>query len=202
MLPATVPPAIVLVGVEVCGAFVAEAQRAQQRAMRAADSSPLGTKPLAPLAPTSGPNSRGSRLEVSTTFGVAPSSADARRDVEPVEVGEVDVEQDEVGVQLARGLEAAGAVLGLADDVEALVLQQQARRGAEARVIVDDEDLHGHTSSVPGARVFSVRVNTTCPRGCPVSARRGTLLRGRWQRERHLACNSQGTGADALSCAL
>jgi len=77
-------------------------------------------------------------------LGVHVVAADLRSDVEPVEVREVDVEQDDVGVQVARGLQAVAPSIALADDVEAVVLEQQARCGSEARVIVDDEDLRGH----------------------------------------------------------
>ena len=49
---------------------------------------------------TSGPKSDESRLEIRTTAGGAVVGGDALGHVEAVEVGEVDVEQHEVGVQL------------------------------------------------------------------------------------------------------
>ena len=56
----------------------------------------MGTKPRAPLLSISGPKSDPSRLEVSTIAGRRRRLAQPRGDLEPVEVGELDVEQDEV----------------------------------------------------------------------------------------------------------
>ena len=59
-------------------------------------------KPRAPLPETSGPKSDESRLEVRTTAGAPVVGGDPLGDLEAVEVGEVDVEEHEVGVQLDR----------------------------------------------------------------------------------------------------
>src|SRR5690242_9572350 len=70
----------------------------------------------------------------------------------------MDVEQDELRRELRGGVEARGPVLGLADHVEALGLEDGAGTRAKARVIVDDQDVHsgsivasraplGHTGS-------------------------------------------------------
>ena len=67
-------------------------------------------------------------------------AGEPRGDVEAVEVGELDVEQDDVRAQPARLGERGRAVGGLADDLVALGLEQQPRPGAEAGVVVDDED--------------------------------------------------------------
>ena len=110
----------------------------------APESSPFGMKPRAPQRCTSGPKSEQSRLDVRTTAGAPSTLGDARRDVEAVEVREVDVEQHEVGVQLAGRSDGAEAVRRLADHVEALALQQEASGRPEGRVVVDDEDLRAH----------------------------------------------------------
>ena len=112
--------------------------------MAAPESSPLEMKPRAPLPRTSGPKSEESRLDVSTTAG-APWFAVMRcGDREAVEVREVDVEQHEIGVQLPRRRDPAGAVRRLADHVVALRLEQHAGGRAERRVVVDDEDGRHH----------------------------------------------------------
>src|SRR5262249_34572995 len=65
-------------------------------------------------------------------------------DLEPVEVGQLDVEQDEIRVELLRLGERLLAVCRLADDREAFCLEQRACGRTEARVVVDDEDCPGH----------------------------------------------------------
>src|SRR3954447_22013343 len=67
-----------------------------------------------------------------------------RRDLEPVDARELHVEQHDLRVEPCRLLERGLAVLCLADDVESLRLEQRARRDAEARMVVDDEDGGGH----------------------------------------------------------
>ncbi len=65
-------------------------------------------------------------------------------DVEALDVGQADIEQDEVGPERAGGREARGAVVRLADDDEAVGLEDGARLDAEAGVVIDDEDgVHG-----------------------------------------------------------
>jgi len=63
--------------------------------------------------------------------------------VEPGHVGKLHVEQDDIGSQVAQHRQRGGAVLGLADHLEAVCLEHRARGGAEARVVVDDEDGFG-----------------------------------------------------------
>ena len=70
--------------------------------------------------------------------------ADPPRDLEAADVRQADVEQDEVGSQLAGGGQRGRAVGGLADDGPAVALQRAARHGPEAGVVVDDEDGAGH----------------------------------------------------------
>src|SRR5215218_9212846 len=63
---------------------------------------------------------------------------------EAVGVGQVDVEQDDVGGELAHRTDAVRAVPRLADDGVALRLEQPARTAPEAAVVVDDEDGERH----------------------------------------------------------
>ena len=115
--------------------------------MRAPESSALGTKPRAPERATSGPKSDESRLETSTIAGPA-AVGEPRGDVEAVDVGQLDVEQHEVGAQ-ALGLGDPGRAVGrLADDVEPLGLEQHAGARTEGGVVVDDEDGQGHREAI------------------------------------------------------
>lgn len=68
----------------------------------------------------------------------------ARDQVEPEDVREVDVEQDHVGPELLRGGDAAVAVRCLADDFElGRVVEQHPGQHAETRIVVDyQEPLH------------------------------------------------------------
>ena len=52
----------------------------------------------------------------------------------------MDVEQQHVGVELGCDRDRGVAVLGLADDLEALRLQDRTRRRSKAWVVVDDEN--------------------------------------------------------------
>ena len=58
------------------------------------------------------------------------------------------VQQDEIGAQGARGCDGAQTVLGLADDVVALQLQEPASRRPEGGVIVNDEYSCSHRKSL------------------------------------------------------
>src|SRR5439155_15429569 len=57
-----------------------------------------------------------------------------------VEIGKLDVEQDDVRVQLVSGGNGGLTVFRLADDVVSLRLQQRVRSRTEARVVVDDQN--------------------------------------------------------------
>ena len=108
------------------------------------DSSALGTNPRAPERVTSGPKSEPSRLETRITVGALAAPGEPRGDVEAVDVGELDVEQHDLGVQPAGLGQRLGAVSGFADHVETLGFEQYARAGAERRMVVDDEDPWTH----------------------------------------------------------
>ena len=75
-------------------------------------------------------------------------AGDPPRHSEAVEVGEAHIEQDDIREQLARGSQRGLAVLGLADDVIALALEQAPGARAEARVVVDDQDGAGHSLQI------------------------------------------------------
>ena len=100
--------------------------------------------PRTRLAASRGPYAPASRLDVRTTNGGGPSTASCAGDLEPLDVGQADVEQDEVGSKRAGGRETRQSVRGLADDVEAVRREQRARLDAEAGGVIDDEDgVHG-----------------------------------------------------------
>ena len=66
----------------------------------------------------------------------------AGRDLESIDVRQLDVEQDELGVELLDEHERRRARFRLPDDVEALVGQQRPGAATKARMIVDDERPH------------------------------------------------------------
>ena len=113
-------------------------------AIPAAESSALGRNPEA-----------GARREAGTVVAAVPAGGQHDRrgvlvagellgDLEPVEVGQLHVQQDEVGAQRSRGCDGAQAVLRLADDVVPLELEEPACRRPEGGVIVDDENACSH----------------------------------------------------------
>ena len=61
----------------------------------------MGTKPRAPERVTSGPKSDESRLETRITTGLFVVAGEAGGDVEAVDVGQLDVEQDHLGLEAA-----------------------------------------------------------------------------------------------------
>src|SRR5690349_18843516 len=66
--------------------------------------------------------------------------AQPRDEIDAVDVGELDVLQDEIGRAALHGIERALPVTGLADD-EALRLQGHANHLAGERVVLDDQYL-------------------------------------------------------------
>ena len=77
--------------------------------MAAPESSAFGTNPRAPLDSISEPKSIASRLDVST-IDVCLEVAALDADVEAGHVGELDVEEDDVGAKAAERCEAGGSV--------------------------------------------------------------------------------------------
>jgi hypothetical protein len=71
-------------------------------------------------------------------------AAKCRQRRQPVDAGHGEVEQDEVGQQPARGGDRLGAVRGLGDDGEAVLLEQRREGAAGQRMVVDDQDALGH----------------------------------------------------------
>ena len=111
-------------------------------------SSALGTKPRAPLPTASAPYSAASRVDVMTTTGAPGAAAQLGRDREAARVGQLQVEQHQVGREALRGGDARRAVRGLADHREALGLEQPARPGAEPAVVVDDQHRGPHSPRI------------------------------------------------------
>ena len=103
-------------------------------------------KPRALARRRRGPNAAAWRLEISDDRRRVRRGRDQVGDVEAVEVAEVDVEQDDRRRERGHRLQGRVAVVGLADDREAVGLEQRARGRAEVRVVVDDE--HGPAHAV------------------------------------------------------
>src|SRR5262245_3741761 len=78
--------------------------------------------------------------------------AQRRRDGESVHVGELDVEQDDVGMEAVYRFDGRGSVLRLADDVEPVRLEDRAGGRSEAGMIVDDQ-YGGHGAKCGGPRL-------------------------------------------------
>ena len=142
----------------------AQPRHARRAASAGPESSDLGTKPRAPLEPDQraevGPLSAGG--EDNRGRAVVGRQLGGHR--EAVGVGEVDVEEHEVGRELADAVQRLGAVGGLPHHVVALALEQHARRRPEARVVVDDEDGRGHGGIVADLRPSSYTATRTPPR--------------------------------------
>ena len=118
-------------------------------ARRGPDSSALAMKPRALLSPSRRRYDDASRLDVSTTAGASVVAGELLADREPVDVGQLHVEQHERRLERARRGQRRGAVGRLADDLEAAGVQQRAGEGAEVRVVVDDQDARTHAAIVP-----------------------------------------------------
>jgi hypothetical protein len=81
-------------------------------------------------------------------------------DREAVEVRKLNSEQENVRPQLCRRPDRARAVNGLAHDREACGLEQRARCGAEACVIVHDHHRAPHAKTVADAGARAIRART------------------------------------------
>ena len=88
--------------------------------------------------------------------GRALLGPDLRRDLVAVELGQHDVEEDQVGRLGAPQAESLGAVRR-DDDLVALLLQRVLQQSLDVRVVVDDEDLGRHQSSTERRRIGHVR---------------------------------------------
>ena len=78
--------------------------------------------------------------------GAALLGPDLGRDLVAVELGQHDVEQDQVGRLGAPQAESLRAI-GRDDDVVALLLERVLQESLDVRVVIDDEDLGRHQSS-------------------------------------------------------
>ena len=66
-----------------------------------------------------------------------------RQRVQPVEARHRQVEQHEIGLQLARERDRVLPARGLPADIEPVVVEQPGERLARERMVVDDQDAHG-----------------------------------------------------------
>ncbi len=106
--------------------------------------------PRAPLRSTSAPNSDASRLDVSTIAGELPFEVSTSATPNPSMSGSWMSSRTTSGRRRRAVSIALCAVLGLADDLESLGLEQRSGRQPEARVVVDDEDGGRHVLN-PGS---------------------------------------------------
>src|SRR4051794_21192112 len=70
-------------------------------------------------------------------------------DLEPVDVGQLNIEQHQVRTVLQRPFDGAGAGFCLRDHRESMALEQLTRRFPEAAVVVDEENATSHQAIVP-----------------------------------------------------
>ena len=99
-------------------------------------------------------------------------------DIEAVDVGELDVEEDHVGPALADEGDGGAAIRGLPGDPEALLFQELSGLRSEALVVVHDRE----ASRVPWVQTRSIgsASDSDCARGAPIAAtaaRRSSLVR-------------------------
>ena len=120
-----------------------------------ADSSALGTKPSAGLPATSAPKSAPSRLDVRITQ-VRTSRAKTLRDLESVNVRELNIDEHQVGTVLLRPFDPAVAGFRLRRRRESMALEQLTRGWPEVAVVVDEEDTTGMKRSCQRARRCAV----------------------------------------------
>jgi len=80
-------------------------------------------------------------------------SEDPTGRLEPVQVGHLDVHQDDVGTSPARELDGVATVDRLADDVEVgLQLEDRAKARAHERLVVGDQHGDRHRRDATGCR--------------------------------------------------
>ena len=78
---------------------------------------------------------RGQHQSLGRSF-VALDPGDHLHAIEP---GQADVEDDDIGRLLTGHAHGVDAIVGLADDLQALLAQQHAHRGTYERVVVDHQ---------------------------------------------------------------
>ena len=91
---------------------------------------------------------------VTTTTGIGRSTSgpgEQARRLEAVEDRHADVEQAHVGPQLAGEGDGGAAVAGLADDIDAVRLEDEAEPGAHHLLVVGDDDAQGAAAVDPSA---------------------------------------------------
>ena len=116
-------------------------------AIPAAESSALGRKPHAGVRGEAGTVVAGLAARGEHHRRHEPVAGEPLGDLEAVDVGELHVEQDDLGAQLVHRVEGRHPVRRLAHDHVTLELEQPARGGPEPRVVVDDEDGCSHRES-------------------------------------------------------
>ena len=132
----------------------AAGDRARERGLAAGDAAKevgdaLGRLALEQVAGRAG-SDRGEQVLLGAAggenddLGLRRRLADRRQRGQPVHAGHREVEQHERRAQPARQRDRLGAVGCLADDVEAMLLEQRGKRLACEGMVVDDEDALRH----------------------------------------------------------
>ena len=101
----------------------------------------LSRKPAAPARSARSTSSSASKVVSTTTAGGSGWRAQQPGGGDAVELGHADVHEHDVGAVAVDGAEHAAAVVGLADDLDALRAgQHHPQPRAHERVVVDEQD--------------------------------------------------------------
>jgi hypothetical protein len=74
------------------------------------------------------------------------------RDLESVDVRQLNIDEHEVGTVLLRPFDAADARFGFGHHEESVALEELTRGSAEVAVVVDEENTTGHEADRASAR--------------------------------------------------
>jgi hypothetical protein len=108
-------------------------------------------------------------------------------DGKAIEIGELDVEEDEIGLERSGADKGRRAVRRLADDLEPLRFKDRAGERPKARVIVNDQDGAYHPRIVAPSLRVGIRVGT----GARASRSIGRAAGRRWLGRRLEPCRAR-----------
>ena len=136
-----------------------------------------------------------SLLDASTIAVAEPASAQPRGDLEPVDVRQLDVEENDIRFEPERRGDPGLAVAGGSDDGESVGLEHAPCDGPERRVVVDDQHRRLCFEQPGGAdRLIDHHLTLIRPShlAAPETARRGQGA------GRDAACTSSGRSSSTL----